>query len=55
MLEAKNINSIQDAQYYLEGVLNDFESGISTKEETMDCFFEYTERIIELCTKAKNI
>jgi len=48
MMETKNIKSIEDCESYLEGVLNDFEAGISTKKETMSFFIEYTIRVVEI-------
>jgi light-regulated signal transduction histidine kinase (bacteriophytochrome) len=47
-MEAKDINTIQDMQYYVEGCINDLDAGISTKEETIKYFKEYTLRIAEL-------
>ena len=48
MMKVKNIKTINDAQRYVEGVINDFEGGISTKEETMGYLGEYTARIVEM-------
>jgi hypothetical protein len=48
MMEAKEIKTVQDAQTYLEGVLNDFEAGIATKSETMKYLAEYTAKVFEL-------
>ena len=48
-LEVKNINTIDDMQRFVEGCINDFEAGISTKEETLDHLRDYTLRIMELC------
>lgn len=36
------MKSIEDAQNYCEGVLNDFEAGIITKDDAMVAFYEYT-------------
>lgn len=47
-LEAKNINTIDDMQNYVEGCLNDMEYGIITKKETLEYLKQYTFRIIEL-------
>lgn len=47
-MKAKNINSIQDMQDFVEGCINDFESGEATKKETIRNFKDYTLRIIEL-------
>lgn len=48
MLDVNKIESFQDAQYYVEGIINDFESGISTKGETMQYLGEYTARLMVL-------
>lgn len=47
-METKNIKSVDDCERYLEGVLNDFELGISTKGETMSFLIEYTLRVVEI-------
>jgi len=51
MIKAKNIKTITDAQRYCEGVINDFEAGISTKEETMKYLEEYTTALMQLFLK----
>jgi len=48
MIEIKNMKSVEDCERYLEGCLNDFESGISTKKETMSHLIEYTIRVVEI-------
>ena len=53
-LEAKNIKTIEDMQIFVEGCINDFESGISTKEETIRFLKEYTFRVIELSNSVIN-
>lgn len=50
MMKPENINTIQDMQLYVEGCLNDFEAGISTKIETLGYLKLYTYRIIEIFT-----
>lgn len=47
-MEAKEIKTQQDAERYVEGVINDFEAGISTKKETVKYLFEYTCRLHDL-------
>lgn len=37
MMKVENIETLYDIERYVEGSLNDFELGISTKEETL-CF-----------------
>ena len=51
-MEATDIKSLNDCQRYLEGCINDFEGGVSTKEETLKALREYTERISELAFTA---
>lgn len=51
-MKAEEIKTIKDAQRFVEGCLNDFESGVSTKEETMLLLLgDYTVVIIELYNK----
>lgn len=47
-MKAKEVNSIQDAERFCTGVINDFESGVSTKEETMEQLKEYTWRLHDM-------
>ncbi len=47
-MNVKNIRSISDMQHFVEGCLNDYGTGISTKEETMKNMEEYTSRVIEV-------
>lgn len=51
-MKAKQINSINDCQHFVEGCINDFEAGIATKEETINHFKDYTFRIVDLVSKA---
>ena len=53
IMKAEDINSVDDCERYLEGCLNDFEFGISTKSETMGYLIEYTLRIIEVTKLTK--
>ncbi len=48
MMKLENINTIEDAQNYLEGCVNDFDAGISTKEELLGHLGQYTGRIMEV-------
>lgn len=41
-MKATNIKTLKDAQRFCEGVINDFENGISNKEETLEQFRKYT-------------
>lgn len=47
-MKAKDIKTFTQAQQYCEGLLNDFETGISTKEESLKLLKEYTEAIHDL-------
>lgn len=47
-MKVENIKNINDMERYLEGCLNDFELGISTKGETMGCLIDYTIKVVEL-------
>lgn len=42
------IDTAKEAQHIVEGIINDFESGISTKSETMKSLGEYTARLMDL-------
>ena len=50
-MKASDINTLKDAQGYVEGCLNDFETGISTKDETIKYLGEYTLRLMEIFEK----
>lgn len=47
-MKPEEIRTIQDAQIFCEGVINDFESGICTKDETMNQLLKYTARLNDL-------
>lgn len=42
------IETIEQAQHIIEGIVNDFESGISDKKETLRSLGKYTGRLMEL-------
>ena len=42
------IDTAKEAQHIVEGIINDFEAGISTKSETMRLLGEYTGRLMDL-------
>lgn len=42
------IETAQEAQHIVDGIINDFEAGIITKTETMAALGEYTARLMEL-------
>ena len=48
MMHTKDIYTLEDAQRHVEGIINDFDGGISTKEETVSHLFDYTVRIMEI-------
>lgn len=45
------IETATEAQKWMTGIINDFETGIYTKEETMGKLGEYTARLMELFFK----
>lgn len=47
-MKAEKIQTLEDSQNFVEGVLNDFESGITDKEESLSLLGEYTARLMEL-------
>ena len=47
-MNAKKIRTIEDAERFTEGVINDFETGICDKAETMKQLGNYTGAIMEL-------
>jgi hypothetical protein len=48
MMKPEDINSIEDAQRYVEGCVNDYGAGLSTKGELLGFLGEYTGRLMEL-------
>ena len=50
-MKASDINTLKQAQRYVEGCINDFEAGISTKDETIKYLGEYTLRLMEIFSK----
>lgn len=47
-MKAKNIKSIDDVSNYIEGCLNDFEEGLSDKDETSKNFHDLVTKIIDM-------
>lgn len=47
-MDVKEIMTINDANRFVEGCINDFEAGLSTKAETMSHIGKYTGRIMEI-------
>ena len=54
MMHTKDIHTLADAQGHVEGIINDFDGGISTKEETVALLFDYTMRVMEIAMEATN-
>lgn len=50
-MEAKNIKTIDEADRFVEGCLNDLIHGLSTKSETMIQMARYTGRMCELAAQ----
>lgn len=50
-LKAINVKTLDDAQRFVDGVLNDFESGLMNREETMNAFLKYTLTLQEMFWK----
>lgn len=51
-MHTKDIHTLADAQRHIEGIINDFEGGISTKEQTVSLLFDYTMRVMEIAMLA---
>lgn len=47
-MKAKDITTIGEMQTFVEGCINDFDIGISSKDETMENLRDYTFRILEM-------
>ena len=47
-LKIKRVSTLNDAANFVEGVVNDFESGVSSKEETIDALAKFTGRLMEV-------
>lgn len=52
MMHTRDIHTLADAQRHVEGIINDFEEGISTKEEAVANLFDYTVRVMEIAMGA---
>lgn len=48
MMKVENIETLEEAQRYVEGCVNDYEAGLSTKEELLGYLGKYTGRLMEL-------
>jgi hypothetical protein len=53
-MEASDINNSRDMERFVEGCLNDLMEGISTKDETMVYFRDYTLRVIDITAEICN-
>jgi len=47
-MKVQNIKTLTHANRFCEGTINDFETGISTKAETMAALGEYTAHLMGL-------
>jgi len=47
-MKVEDIKTLNQAQNYVEGCINDLCEGLSTKEETLGCLGQYTARLMEL-------
>ncbi|AFM54826.1 hypothetical protein B620_gp48 [Croceibacter phage P2559S] len=54
VMDVKGIKSIKQCQQFCEGVVNDFESGVSDKKETMQALYEYTMHLHDFFSKQVN-
>ena len=50
-MNLQDVKTLDEAQYYVEGIINDFELGISTKEETLGYLGQYTAHLMDLFGK----
>ena len=50
-MKVEEIKKASDAFIYIEGCLNDFESAISTKEETLGLLVDLVIHVVELTSK----
>ena len=47
-MKVEEIRTVEDANAFCDGVINDFESGVSDKSETLELLGSYTGRIMEI-------
>ena len=47
-MDVNKIKTIEQAQNWCEGVINDLEGGIIDKDEAMKCMLDYTFRLHQL-------
>jgi len=47
-MKIQDVKSIQQANRFVEGTINDFENGIATKDETMVLMGEYTNHLMDM-------
>ena len=50
-LKVKRVSTLNDAENFVVGTINDFENGLSTKEETIDAMAKFTGRLMEVFWK----
>ena len=54
-MKTKNINSPNDLLTYIEGIINDFESGITDKDKTIDLIGDLIIKIGKASKKNKKL
>ena len=47
-LKVKTVSTLHDAGNFVNGCVNDFEAGLSTKEETVDALAKFTGRLMDI-------
>jgi len=53
-MDAKDIKSVDDVSNYIEGCLNDFDEGLSTKDETNKYLHELVAKVILMTQATKD-
>lgn len=55
-MKVEEIKSLDQCEKYCQGVLNDFETGVITKDKAMEYLYEYTNHLHEFfAVRLKNI
>jgi hypothetical protein len=47
-MKLKDVKTINQAQYFVEGVINDFEGGILNKEKVLEVLGKYTAHCMKI-------
>ena len=53
-MKATDVKTVTDVSNYIEGCLNDYEGGISTKEETNKHLHDLVTQVIEIVLKSRD-